>query len=193
MDVILEAAAEILADLGPAGATTNRIAERAGVSVGSVYQYFANKKALYKALGDRFTAGLRRTAMEMAPRMARLPIDQLLPEAIEALLAGVIEDPVLAGMLHVTALPARDFEGIDAFEHELEAVTAMLIQAHPILRTRCPDPSLSARVIVRSGAGLVARTLSQEPELVATPAFRRELVRLIDGYLGGGFAGTPAS
>ena len=185
VDAILEAAAEILAQQGPTGATTNRIAERAGVSVGSVYQYFANKKALYRALGDRFTASLRRTVGDLAPRMVTLPVEQFLPEAIEALLAGVIEDPVLAGMLHVTALPARDFEGIDAFERELEGLAATLICAHPALRARCPDPDLSARVIVRAGAGLVVRTLSLEPEVVTTDRFRDELVRLIEGYIGG--------
>ncbi|MDR3488568.1 MAG: TetR/AcrR family transcriptional regulator [Bradyrhizobium sp.] len=50
VDVIAEAAARILAKEGAEALTTNRIAEVAGVSVGSVYQYFPNKEAIVAAL-----------------------------------------------------------------------------------------------------------------------------------------------
>lgn len=52
-DAILEAAAQLFEQHGYAAATTNRIAERAGVSIGSLYQYFPNKDALLYALGER--------------------------------------------------------------------------------------------------------------------------------------------
>jgi AcrR family transcriptional regulator len=51
--VILEAASRILETRGFAGYTTNAVAERAGVSIGSLYQYFPNKDALAAALIDR--------------------------------------------------------------------------------------------------------------------------------------------
>jgi AcrR family transcriptional regulator len=50
---IVEAAARILAESGGRGLTTNRIAARAGVSVGSLYQYFPNKHAVLRALLER--------------------------------------------------------------------------------------------------------------------------------------------
>ena len=50
MDAIITAAAHILIERGYEGATTGRIAERAGVSIGSLYQYFPNKEALVAAL-----------------------------------------------------------------------------------------------------------------------------------------------
>lgn len=49
-DAIVEAAARIIADHGLAGYNTNAVAERAGVSIGSLYQYFPNKDALMVAL-----------------------------------------------------------------------------------------------------------------------------------------------
>lgn len=50
---LIEAATRVLDRRGPAAFTTNRVAEAAGVSIGSVYQYFPNKAALLIALHER--------------------------------------------------------------------------------------------------------------------------------------------
>ncbi len=52
-EAILQAAAQVFERRGYAAATTNRIAERAGVSIGSLYQYFPNKAAILVALSER--------------------------------------------------------------------------------------------------------------------------------------------
>lgn len=50
VDALLQAAAEVIAEQGLAHTTTNHVAERAGVSIGSLYQYFESKDALIEAL-----------------------------------------------------------------------------------------------------------------------------------------------
>ena len=55
VDAILEATAQVLVAEGYDKTSTNRVAERAGVSVGSVYQYFPNKEALVGELVDRYS------------------------------------------------------------------------------------------------------------------------------------------
>ena len=62
VDAVVEATAQILREGGPEAATTNRIAERAGVSIGSLYQYFPNKTALYTAVSERHVTKLEATA-----------------------------------------------------------------------------------------------------------------------------------
>jgi AcrR family transcriptional regulator len=57
VDAIVEAAAQVFEREGLA-ATTNRIAERAGVSIGTLYQYFPNKQALLYALAERHVAAV---------------------------------------------------------------------------------------------------------------------------------------
>jgi AcrR family transcriptional regulator len=65
--VILEAAAQVLLREGYARATTNRIAEAAGVSVGTIYQYFTDKDAIFDALTRGELKGLQRRLVEAAP------------------------------------------------------------------------------------------------------------------------------
>ncbi len=56
---MLDAAGHVFAETGFDGATTEAIAERAGVSIGSLYQYFPNKEALFEAIADRYLARAR--------------------------------------------------------------------------------------------------------------------------------------
>ena len=63
VDSVLEAAAQVLDEYGFDGATTARIAERAGVSVGSIYQYFGTKNALFDALAARLIERLLLAAL----------------------------------------------------------------------------------------------------------------------------------
>src|ERR1017187_3771063 len=53
VDAIVEAAGRLLVEHGRLGVTTNAVAERAGVSIGSLYQYFPNKEAIFAALQER--------------------------------------------------------------------------------------------------------------------------------------------
>jgi AcrR family transcriptional regulator len=53
VDAIVEAAGQLLVEHGKIGVTTNAVAERAGVSIGSLYQYFLNKEAILAALQER--------------------------------------------------------------------------------------------------------------------------------------------
>ena len=95
VEVIVEAAARILETAGPVGFTTNAIAERAGVSVGSLYQYFPNKDAITRALIRRELATLE-AAIEGA-REARAPLRSF----IEAAVAQQLRRPALARLLDI--------------------------------------------------------------------------------------------
>lgn len=59
VDQLLEAAAQVFAEIGYESATTNQIAARAHVPIGSLYQFFPNKEALLEALLARYADGLR--------------------------------------------------------------------------------------------------------------------------------------
>ncbi len=87
VSVILEAAAQVLLERDYHSTSTNRIAERAGVSVGSIYQYFENKNEIYDAVLERYLAGLfdRFETVELAQ-------DLSLAEIVERLAMATYSD-----------------------------------------------------------------------------------------------------
>ena len=117
--VLLDATAQVLSDVGVEGASTNKIAKRANVAVGSIYQYFPNKEALLDALvEDRMQqlgelARLRMAALEShtfaiaAEAMVRAVIDFLAdePGLVPLLMSHALlaSDKGVAGQLRVQA------------------------------------------------------------------------------------------
>jgi AcrR family transcriptional regulator len=65
IEAILEATAQIVERQGEAAFTTNHVAERAGVSIGSLYQYFPDKRAILREMAKRETIALREAAAKM--------------------------------------------------------------------------------------------------------------------------------
>jgi len=93
---ILEGAANILERHGLEGYTTNEIAARAGVSIGSLYQYFPNKDAVTIALIEREMAGM---VDEVIAALALTPPTRALQEAIRAAVRNQVRRPQLARLL----------------------------------------------------------------------------------------------
>ncbi len=97
-DVIVEAAARILETSGHAGFTTNAIAERAGVSVGSLYQYFPNKDAITRALIRRELGMLETAIMAIdVNERTSAPLTRLIDVAV----GQQLRRPSLAQLLEV--------------------------------------------------------------------------------------------
>src|SRR5262245_34802611 len=86
-DAIIRAAELVLEQEGVTALTTTRVAKKAGVSVGSLYQYFPNKGALVAALVERYMTQLREVFLQMLQVASFLPLENLL-EGILRMLAA---------------------------------------------------------------------------------------------------------
>jgi AcrR family transcriptional regulator len=83
---ILDAAAGLFAELGFEAVTTNAIAERADISIGSLYQYFPNKAALFQALCRRCEQeSLELLDAVVTPELARLELGEVVERVVAAL------------------------------------------------------------------------------------------------------------
>ncbi len=180
VEAILGAARRILVKQGLAALTTNKVAELAGVSIGSLYQYFPNKDALLAELQRRHMEEGSALVAERLATVAQLPPR----EAVRAMVVLMIElhrqDPALHRAL-VAQVP-KGLERLGAIEAQIIAlVTAYLGMHAEVLRV--PDHALAAAIIVQTVEALTHGAVLHRPELLASRAFEDEVVELVVRYL----------
>jgi AcrR family transcriptional regulator len=178
VDALLSAVAQILVAGGYEGATTNHIARRAGVSVGSLYQYFPDKEALMKELLARHLQRRRAAITEaLAGSGAATPA-----EAVRLLLRGVFGAHRVEPALYRALSEHGDPEGIDAHERAVEALLSDYLRGHAAA-LRPSDPELAARVLVRAVSGLLLVGARVDPGWAARPEVEEEVLELSLRYL----------
>lgn len=180
VDAILGAARRILVKHGLAALTTNKVAELAGVSIGSLYQYFPNKDSLLAELQQRHMDEGTALAVERMATVADLPPR----EAVRAMVSLMIElhrqDPALHHAL-VAQVP-RGLAQLSALEQQtVPMVTAYLTMHADELRVT--DHALAAAIIVQTVEALTHGAVLHRPDLLASPAFEDEVVELVVRYL----------
>ena len=178
MEAILEAAARILDRQGWGRFTTNAVAEVAGVSIGSLYQYFPNKLALVEAILRRHfddVLSALRFADEQASRIER----------IKGLVSGMITAHSNHPSLHRVLLEevprgkiAKSLQ--QNFEREYWSLFTKLIRANEVSGAN-PRSLVRAQVLSAAISGAV-HDASRKGTL-RSPDFEQELVRLVDAYL----------
>jgi AcrR family transcriptional regulator len=185
VEAIVEAAARVLARHGYAAATTNRIAERAGVSIGSLYEYFPDKDAILAALLERHTGqGSAEVLAELEAEIARgaaLPV--LLRALVAALLRQHRRSPELHRVLfeempHPPGADACVLRSEEAIAHALRGA----LQADPACRAR--DPDLAAHLVVQTAEALAHRFVLHGIHGLPEAVFADEVSRLLLRYLG---------
>jgi AcrR family transcriptional regulator len=174
--VVLAAAAQVLEREGYARATTNRIAARAGVSVGTLYQYFADKDEIFDAVIRREIDGLRRVLRDAAPA-PREPLAVGLRLLLAALVRARPEAPALYRCLE--QLPNALFRRrVAAARGEVIEWVRDLLAAHR-RELHVRDLDTAAFVIVSCAEGVA---MNASPEFYRTEA-ADELATLLTRYL----------
>lgn len=174
VDAILEAAFQFLEADGVEALTTNHVAARAGVSIGTLYQYFASKQDILAALAQRRAAAVRDY---IAETIIAEPHISSVRRIIRALMHGFEGSPATREAL-LSALFHRG-DAVLAQNHQaFLAAIAGRAQLHMEL-----TPEI-AFVLTHAPISLL-RAAAAEPELALDPAkLEDELVRLLEAYIG---------
>ena len=184
-DRILDSAARVFARHGYAAGTTNRIAEAAGLSVGSLYQYFPNKDSILVELVRRHLDTGRRAVEERLAGVAAATTAEVLAAVVDAMIAVHAEDPALHQVLfEESPRPPELLAELHALEDEVVAVGAGVLAADPTVDVA--DPELAARLVLTTIESLVHRVVATRDidRRVDLAAFRHELLTLVSRYLG---------
>ena len=99
IEAILEAVIRLLKRGGMPAITTNSIAQAAGVSIGSVYQYFPNKQAIFIALHERHIHQVDEVLRQKISESEGETLDRLVASLLDGMIAVHASDPELAGLL----------------------------------------------------------------------------------------------
>ena len=176
----------MFAEVGFEAATTNVIAARAGISPGSLYQFFPNKDAIAEALADRFVARLRETQAIFGPEIEYLPLDELIDHVIDPLVVFHSAHPGFQALFSGSIVSPRLATAVQGFlgavVSRAEAIFAVRA-AHlpPDRRARC------ARVSVELVRALLPLVVASDP--AERDAMISELKAVQRGYLAPLFAG----
>lgn len=177
---LLDAAAQVFAEHGYAAATTNRIAERAGVSIGSLYQYFPNKDAILHALMDAHVDAGERLLKERLSGGLPPRLDDALRVVIRAVIDNHRQDPRLHRVLFEEAPRAPAFLArLHELEEQVTDATVRLLEQQPEARA---GTALTARIVVATIESLVHRLITA-PVPVDADRLEDEIVDLLGGYL----------
>jgi AcrR family transcriptional regulator len=99
VDAMLDASVKLLKRGGASSITTNRIAETAGVSIGSLYQYFPNKNALFVALHERHIGLVAEVMRRRITECEDAPLEHLVESLIDGMVEAHTVDPELSELL----------------------------------------------------------------------------------------------
>ena len=185
VDVILVAAAQVFEAHGYAAGTTNRIAERAGVSIGTLYQYFPSKEAIAVALLERHIADTDHRLHEWVGHMV---VEQHgLCEALHDYVTGMLEmhsrQPRLQHiLLEETPLPERVHQALLEAERHAAKTVAGLLRLYPEVRHTGLEHTCF--VVAQSVESLTHRFAAHpDDQFIPRTTFVDEVVTMLVAYL----------
>lgn len=182
VEAILEAAARVFEQHGFERGNTNRIAELAGVSVGSLYQYFPNKKALVTALHARHMQEVGQLLSQGLRSGATQPLAATIDHLVCALLHIHHQHARLQRVLHME----MPFYRPDPVGEPLASTPAQelmaVLQAHRA-ELATPDLDQAAAMVLHMGEALVHAAVLNPPPGLDQPALAEGISQALKGYL----------
>jgi AcrR family transcriptional regulator len=181
LDAIFEATVQLLVAGGIQRLTTTRVAQRAGVSVGTMYQYFPHKQALIYALNERYLEVLAAKIEDTCRAQEGAPLEQMVEALIDTYWQVKTERPEVTRALYRSVVEIDNEALIAAFAARVDAATtAMLDSAADAAFTDLHTANLTlVTVIFGTVRNAFERNLDQE----AADGLHRHLILLCRSYL----------
>ncbi len=182
VDVILAATARVLVKEGFDHASTNRIAEAAGVSIGSLYQYFPSKESLVAALIERHFDEMAAVLSEEMERVADLPLAAALRRMVTLMMQAHAVDPALHRVLNEQVPRVGRLSRLHDVVSRMRTLGRAYFERHRD-EVRVADLDVAAFITVQTIEALI-HTAATRPEDAPNPdVLIEEVTALLVRYL----------
>ena len=181
VEAVLDAVAKVLKHDGVDAVTTNHIAEVAGVSIGSIYQYFPDKRAIFAALHRRHVEEIDRLIESTLIEHATSSLDKLMRAIVEAMVEAHTGDPELYQLM-MTLVP-HGIGGTPAFPVRLHNAFRLAIASRARELKRHKDLDKIVFVVTNMVDALSHGAVLRRPEGLSLAAAKEEAARAVLAYL----------
>lgn len=182
VDAIIEAGFICMSERGMEGTTTRHIAETAGISVGSLYEYFKNKEAIYAAMGRHFTDEVLLMLKKVTPLLIEVELEQAL-EILFYEFSNLLKrdnERYLKCMRYVGAMEYEQY--VDKMEQGLMEMVMRYVMTNPKY-LRVPNIPTMAYVCINSGIFPVIRHLILPNPNISFDDMIKGVTRMIVSYV----------
>ena len=181
IDAIFEATIQLLVSDGIRGLTTTRVAERAGVSVGTMYQYFPHKESLVYALNERYLAMLADRIEVTCSSKTGAPVNSMIEALITSYWQAKTERTEVTKALYRSVAELDNQPLIDTFIIRINASTiAMLESADDIKFEDVDSVNLTLLTVI---FGTVRNVFEQDLSPARSSNVFRQLLIMCNAYL----------
>ena len=181
VEAVLDAVVRIVKREGIEAVTTNHVADVAGVSIGSVYQYFPDKRAIFIALHRRHIEEIDRMVEARLMDHAESSLEELIRAMVEAMIEAHARDPKLYELLF-SEVPHRA-EGTRDFAVRLHGAFRLAISARAHELKRHPNLDKVVFVLTHMVESLSHGAVLRRPPGLSLAAAKEEAVRAVLAYL----------
>ena len=181
VEAVLEATIQVLLKDGKERLTTTRVAERAGVSVGTLYQYFPNKSALLQATLRRHMEEIAETIERVCQEQRGKPIAEMVTNLITAFFAAKMRDPRVSAALYAVSSDVDGWRIAQQMNRRAHRMVVALLETAPESLTR--EPELIASMLQSMMNGVSRKLLESPAPEKNFPTMRQELLFLAEVYV----------
>jgi AcrR family transcriptional regulator len=179
---LLEATARVLIREGYDRASTNRIAQIAGVNIASLYQYFPSKEALVATVFEQYLERVRLALTEALLRAEAMPLMPGVEAVVRAFFSVHDADPALHRALLVHVPHVDRVNPMIALKREVTAHLVRLFRQRRV-ELRSKNPELAARLVVTCLEAIKQQAVLDDARALTDPSFVDEVLLLVSRYL----------
>jgi AcrR family transcriptional regulator len=181
VDAILKATVQVLLKVGKEKLTTTRVAARAGVSVGTLYQYFSNKSALLRAALRLHVEEVLEEVNKVCVAQRGQPVEQMAEALAVAFLAVKMRDPKKSRALYAVSSGVEGAKIVAGTAARVNEAIASLLESAP--EALMKDRQLMATILQSTIAGVKRQLLESDMPEAQFEMMQHELVLVVRSYV----------